>query len=102
MANEAHIFPFFTKSGVKAENLDNLDSCKITLRGIVMERKVLNPDVPMFFNGRPVKEAIFYWRPIAQPVDFIQKGVKYTKSGLGFAKNKGPLDFLIQKKEKIN
>lgn len=95
MAADTHIFPFYTRPETDAVAVDGLASDILVLRGVAMQKRRLDTTVPLFLGSRKIEGEIFYWHPIAQKTDFIEKGILMVKEGLGFArkgtKHRGPL-----------
>lgn len=83
-ANEVHIFPFFSKEKRTKDEMPDLESEVISLRGMEMERIRLVSKFPFRLDGREVKN-ITYWHPIGQTNDIVRQGIELVENGLGYA-----------------
>lgn len=85
MKNEkkCQIFPFFVRGDVEIEDdLINYGKDRIVIRGIVCIKKVVASNAEFWFGDKKINGPVEYWHPITQEVDYIEKGLRLTKTGL--------------------
>lgn len=85
--SELHIFPFHAKENeekVDGKILDIIKEDVIILRGMEMKKIKFSRNVTVHRDNDEIKDEIYYWQPIFQKEDFIDKGIDLVKKGLGF------------------
>ncbi|ELA42426.1 uncharacterized protein VICG_00525 [Vittaforma corneae ATCC 50505] len=82
-----HIFPFHTDEEEEIEQTGYWTSDCTILRGIVCEKRSFDGSVKIYEDESIVEAETFYWHPLAQDTDIIQKGLGFVRNGLGFGKN---------------
>lgn len=84
---EIHVLPFFvSEKNRKIDNdvIDLLKNDSIIIRGIEVCKKRLNSNIEIYKDDELIENCVYYWQPMFQEDDFIEKGLKLIKKGLGF------------------
>lgn len=102
--DEIHIFPFFSENGNVTNDTPDLDSNTLILRSQVLERRSIDPSVYIYCVDQKHQSRVYYWHPVAQKDDVIQRGIELVKSGLSPNPKTGIIDdlFVVNKRQYSN